>query len=981
MFCVGFLYAQQPVTIQLTEKDGLPDIEFYDVLEDHNGFIWLAADKGLYRYDGKTFVDFTRPEKRGLSVFGLLEDEKGRIWCNNISGQFFYVKKGQLHLFTDLKDELKGQLPEFVIRDGNLVVFCEKGVFTIDIATKKKVLSKDKSFSSPFYGFPFHYKNQLYFTLSHHIRKFNKTNRIEPVFQFHPKPIEPKNNAFCALDNALFFSSFIDGNQHFFIQPNGTTVFRSIVVPEALRTKTIVRVIMKDQLLWFCTNQGVVVCSWNGSEISYKNTYLSSEYVTKMVKDRDNNFWFTTLRNGVFVMPNIHIKKIPLSETSQQVTTMEMIDSHTIAFGTTNGKIGLLDTETFKTSHFSLSSESKVAQLVYNAQYKAIFISQESQSYLWSLVQKKMYKLPYFTASKEMTVSRNHSLLNASYDRASLVDNPFEQVKKGVGKISYEPPVSNSFTPAFSIKELRMKRAYTCFYSSKTNQNYVGFVDELMAFDAKGQYRNIRYNHKPIFAIDIDETVDGTLWVSTFKDGVLGIQNGKVVYSYTTANGLLSNQTGKLKSDNNKLWISTEDGIQVLDTNSKKLQSLTKNDGLESYTVSDIAIVGDQVFLSSNKGIFVVDKHKSFKATRSPEVYFTGVSIQEKDTVLQSNYQLNYDKNAIKISFNVNGFQTKESVVYQYRLVGLNKEWQSLEKGTDFIRYLSLPPGDFEFQVKAISVSGKTSEAISMRLIILRPFWQKWWFYVLLSLALVASVWLYFRKRILRIEREKQVVLEKAETDRELVFSQLENLRSQMNPHFIFNALNSIQEYIVTNEKQTASAFLVKFSRLIRIYLEHSRESEVPLEEEVKALGLYLELEKDRFEDALSYEITVDEKLDTFSVKVPSLFIQPYVENALKHGLLHKKSNRKLSISFRSDSKKEGLVCVVEDNGIGREASAALNSKRAYLHQSFATTANQKRIELINKTRIKKAAVTVEDLYDTEHHSQGTRVEIFIPFG
>uniref|UniRef100_UPI004047634E two-component regulator propeller domain-containing protein n=1 Tax=Flavobacterium sp. TaxID=239 RepID=UPI004047634E len=108
LFCCAI---QQPVTIQLTEKDGLPDIEFYNVLEDKNGFIWLAADKGLFRYDGKSYLNLNHPQKRGLSVFGLYEDSQGRIWCNTISGQFFYIQNGKMILFTDLKDELKGQLP------------------------------------------------------------------------------------------------------------------------------------------------------------------------------------------------------------------------------------------------------------------------------------------------------------------------------------------------------------------------------------------------------------------------------------------------------------------------------------------------------------------------------------------------------------------------------------------------------------------------------------------------------------------------------------------------------------------------------------------------------------------------------------------------------------------------------------------------------------------------------------------------------
>lgn len=975
------LFAQQPVTIQLTEKDGLPDIEFYDLLEDHEGFIWLAADKGLYRYDGKSFVNYTHPDKRGLSVFGLFEDEKGRIWCNNISGQFFYVEKGKLVLFTDLKDELKGQLPEFVIQKQYLFAFSEKGIFKIDTQTKKQLIIKDAYSNSPYYGNPFQYQNQLYFALTNQIKTV-EGNQIKSVFNFIDKEIEPKNNAFCNFGTGLFFSSLIGNKQHFFIKENNTNSFKTLEVPSQLIDKTIIHILLKNNLIWFCTNQGIVVCSWDNAthQIEYKNTYLPNEYITQIIEDKNNHFWFSSLRNGVFVLPNIYVKKLQLSENIQQITTMATIDANYIAFGTPDGKVGLLDTQTSKTITFPLLSSTKISQITYNPSYKALFISQESQSYLWSLTEGKIYNNPYFTASKEMIFTPNNDLLNASYDRASMMQNPFEQFAISSHKIQFRKPLFINKETSFPVTDLRKKRAYTCFYSTKENAKYVGFVDELIQFDNTNKETPIRYKNQPIFAIDIEETNDGTLWISTFKDGILKIKDKKVVGNFTTANGLLSNQTGKLKSDGDLLWIITDQGIQVLNTKNNTFKKCTKNDGLETYSISDIEILGNQVYLSSNKGIYVMDKTKSFKTPLTPKIYFTNVQIQERDTLLQPNYKLAFDKNGIRIGFNSNGFQTTENISYQYRLIGLNNTWLPLEKGIDFVRYSSLPSGDFVFEVKAINQNGIASPPISMKITVETPFWQKWWFYIGLSLLLVSFVWGYFKTRLVRVEKEKQILLEKAETDKELIFSQLENLRSQMNPHFIFNALNSIQEYIVTNEKETASAFLVKFSRLIRIYLEHSRESEVPLEEELKALQLYLQLEKDRFEDALDYFITVDEKIDTITTKIPSLFLQPYIENALKHGLLHKKDNRILTISFGLKDTKNELICMINDNGIGREASELLNHKRAHLHKSFATSANLKRVELINKTREKKTSVTIEDLFDDNNNSKGTEVTITIPF-
>ncbi|MFC7773360.1 sensor histidine kinase [Flavobacterium sp. GCM10027622] len=972
------LFAQQPVTIQLTEKDGLPDIEFYDILEDKSGFIWLAADKGLYRYNGKSFVNFTHPEKRGLSVFGLFQDENGTIWCNNISGQFFYVKDGKLILFTDLKNELKGQLPEFIVKKNELIAFSEKGIFKINTQSKKKELIKDKFSNSPYYRNPFQYNNQLYFSLTNEIKTFNH-NQIETQFTFTNKGIEPKNNAFCDLKGALLFTTFYDGKQHFFIKENQDKSFTSIEVPSQLIDKTFVRILKEDNLLWFCTNQGVVVCRQEGHKIIYKSTYLPNEYITKVIKDKNNNFWFSTLRNGVFIMPNIYIQKIQLPEIAKNVSTMTVIGNDNIAFGTPEGLLGIVNTKTYKSTTFQLENKSKIWQLVYNENFNSLFISQENQSYLWNLNESTIYKLAHFTASKTMVVAQNNSLLNASFDRANVMENPFTGNRnRTLFNTNLTPKISNStITP--TIKNIRKKRAYTCFYSLNNNTNYVGFVDDLIQFDSDFKPTVIRHKNQPIFAIGIAETNDGTIWVSTFKDGILGIKDKKVVYNLNAKKGLLSNETGKLKSDGDQLWISTQGGLQVFDVKTGSFLNITKNDGLESYSISDIEIIQNQVYLSSNKGIFTLDKTKSFKNLQKPEIYFTGVTIQDKNSAIQKNYSLSYNKNAIKISFNSNGFQSSESITYHYRLTGFANEWRPLEKGIDFVRYSSLPPGNYSFEVKAENQNKIQSKPISIHFAIEAPFWQKWWFYTFLSLITVFMIWFYFRNRLQRVETEKKVMIEKAETDKELILSRLENLRSQMNPHFIFNALNSIQEYILTNEKETASTFLVKFSRLMRIYLEHSKESEVPLEEELKAMRLYLELEKDRFEDTLDYTIIVDKALDTQSLSVPSLFIQPYVENALKHGLLHKKEDRKLEVHFRMNPENDTLICTVTDNGIGRKASAEMHGKKAYLHKSFATSANQKRVELINKTRTKKTSVTIEDLHDSDFVATGTKVTILIP--
>ncbi len=222
-------------------------------------------------------------------------------------------------------------------------------------------------------------------------------------------------------------------------------------------------------------------------------------------------------------------------------------------------------------------------------------------------------------------------------------------------------------------------------------------------------------------------------------------------------------------------------------------------------------------------------------------------------------------------------------------------------------------------------------------------------------------------------ETQKRLALEKQYRD-----SELKALKAQMNPHFIFNALNSIQEYIVLNQKNLASEYLGKFADLMRKYLHYSDAGGISIEDEVSSLHMYLELEALRFEDKLSYTINVAPAIKPETSIIPTMLIQPYAENALKHGLLHRKTNRKLSISFTKKDKNT-IYCIIEDNGIGREASAQQKSKKATEHKSFATKATASRLDLLNYGKEQKIGVIYIDLKNKEGKAIGTQVELTIP--
>lgn len=209
--------------------------------------------------------------------------------------------------------------------------------------------------------------------------------------------------------------------------------------------------------------------------------------------------------------------------------------------------------------------------------------------------------------------------------------------------------------------------------------------------------------------------------------------------------------------------------------------------------------------------------------------------------------------------------------------------------------------------------------------------------------------------------------------------TELTALKSQMNPHFIFNALNSIQELYTIGDKKMANEQMGNFAQLTRKILDVSGKQKIELAEEIEILTNYLELESMRFENDFSYQLNLSEDIDEDYVQLPPMLLQPYVENAIKHGLLHKKGEKQLTVNFSLNADETFLLVEITDNGIGRAASALLNKNKRAAHTSFATSATQKRLDLLNKDKATNVAVLFDDVLDELQQIAGTKVSIQIP--
>ncbi|MFD2561687.1 sensor histidine kinase [Aquimarina rubra] len=945
-------YAQHPAYIHLSDKDGLPDIEFYSIIEDNQGFIWLAADTGLYRYDGKTFKNYTHPKKIGLSVFGLKIGPDGKVWCNNIAGQFFYVEDDKLVLFTDLNGENKGILPQFTFMKNRLVIFAlRKGILLFDLKTQKKLPS---SILSDAYRNVFVQNDTLFYQQSNLVKY--KVDKQE----IHYKNIETDSSQFSSFQTKhfkfknqsyLYYYNYITNNSHLFKDKGAS--YQSISLPKGIESNKVIYAQVIENDLWLCTEEGILVYDLKEETLTLKARYFKNKVITKVLRDSEGNYWCTSLRNGVFVIPNIYIENYELPQNLSNITSMEVVKSTHLLCGTHNGNLIDIDISTSKVNIVKLEYDQKVSSILDDSYNDQVYISQQGKSFIFNLKTGLIQEENVFLNAKDLSLISENKFLLASFEDAKIIDFNKSDLNQKI------------------FSKLHTGRSYSSYYSKSSNTMYVGYLRGLRIYKSTGDSNVIMHNKKSIFAIDITETSDGMIWVSTFKDGVIGIKEGKVLKHYTLQNGLLSNQTKVIEGDGRTLWIATDKGLQVLNIETGRLRNLTKTDGVIAQNITDIKIKDSYVYISSNKGVFRINKDKVFTKKKLSGFYFENVLIEDKEVTLKNNYTLPHDHRKIQFRFHTNGFSSQKNSLYRYRLGGTKDNWETLPYGTNQLTFNRLSPGKYLLEVKAVEKDGiaeTSSQKINIR--VKHPFYQRWWFIISCLVTIIFVLWFYFWRRITKLKTKQQELLEKEHLQFQIATSKLKSLQSQMNPHFIFNAMNSIQNLVLKNDKQAAYTYLTKFGSLLRDNLYMSEKSFVYFDEELSHLKKYLELEKLRFRDDFEYEIFGEETIE--DIKIPSTIIQPFVENALKHGLLHKKEGIK-TIKLEFYQEKDILRCVITDNGIGMNASREIVGSQELNHESFSTKSIKQKLTLLKKYYKTDIGFYYEPI------TEGTRVVIKIP--
>lgn len=479
----------------------------------------------------------------------------------------------------------------------------------------------------------------------------------------------------------------------------------------------------------------------------------------------------------------------------------------------------------------------------------------------------------------------------------------------------------------------------------------------------------LNFNTKKVQKITLPLANSRLLCMTQFKDElVIGTQSGlhrysistKKVKSYYRKEGLASDNILDVQTDEkNTIWIATASGLSQLNTQTNRIKNVYQKDGLADNLIEGGIFIDDanRIVAGSINHISIINP-KIFNPNQQPlRSIITEITINQKSYKKpQKQIKVAYNQNNIGIYFAVPSWHKNENHTYYYKI---GKQWNSLNSG--FLQLNSLSEGTYEIQVASQPIDHPNNDRI--QLTILPPFYNTWWFYLLMAIGMFVVLYLFYKNRIQNLKNQKSY-------EEKIKDAEMKTLRSQMNPHFVFNTLNSINSYIIQNKTNLASDYLTTFSKLMRSILDLSKHESISLEKELKTLTLYLELEALRLEHKFDYSITVDTAIDQEFIKIPPLIIQPFVENAIWHGLHAKKESGIIDINVR-ETEEDVLLISITDDGIGRKAAALTKNKNTE-HKSYGIAITIERLQLLNP----KNQVQIIDLYADDQTALGTKVEL-----
>ena len=987
VFYVFNLLAQSPAFRHYTTDDGLPSSEVYFIIQDKKGYIWFATDMGVSRFDGCNFENFDI--QSGLpsnTIFEIYEDYKDRIWFSSFSGELSYYYNDTIIQYP-YNDKLVAQFTE-----SPLVI---KGAFFVDTSDK---ITMGLFNQGIFEAFPdgkiiIKYSENKFNTAHLIVDNKNEKSFILIYYGNKTKKLKISDDTFLGilkddkllkLDNDIFVIG--QGAKPYLIQKdNGNYIYAFGHYIYEFKDSTLISKSKMEDIVFslgFDKHKNLCVGLRNFGVYIYKNgdiskphyaNYLKNHTIADVLLDNEGGYWIATLDDGVFYLSSSFYKTYDkTSGLANSNTECVVIDKdNDIWIGTNDNYVNLISSDSIMKIPVSPNP---------NVVIKALCIDNDI---LWVGTNKVLYYFPKFYDQKKIFLKTGCFNINKIQNNFSTKE--FKKSKNkgiwiGASRTLYKLIDKNIIFNGSDSHDYTIRTE--AIYELANGDLLLGTLHGLYKFVLKDKNKVegkfIYYGKKNELLknriLDIEFCdYNNKFWFATKGAGIL-VYSEDTVFQITKANGLTSNSVTSIYSKNNIIWAGTNLGLNkiILINNNPlkyKIENITVQNGLASNEIRDIQVTDSMVYVATKSGLTVFENKKFPEQNILLPIYITNVSIKGKDTLILDTYNLPYNKNSITIDYWGISYKHKGKLLYKHKLSGIDEDWITNNKTQ--AQYPILPPGNYFFQVYVKNYDGFWNEnPATISFIINSPFWLKWWFIGSIIIVFSLIVWIIIRWRLKELKKQSKL-------QHEILSYRQQALSKQMNPHFIFNSLNSIQRFILNNDKLSSSKYLSKFANLMRIILAMSQKESISINDEIRSLELYLELESLRFEGKFDFHFIIDPNININDFHIPPFFVQPLVENSIWHGLMNKKGKGNLLINFYME---DGVIaCIVEDDGIGRKKARETKSQETKSHKSLSTSITKTRLELLNYFYDKKIDIIYYDLNDDNGNATGTKVKITFP--
>lgn len=949
--------AQEPYTIKYNKSNGLPSNAVFNVFQDSKGFMWFASNTGLTRYDGFEYKTYTTSEQTSIPGSSIVEDKYGRIWYENFDGYIYYVEHDSLR---DLKQSKPIQYLPITITQKHLFVFQKNGIDVCDLKTLKIITTKRFTFNNV--EFTCSNKKHLFYFDGNKLTRIDESLNVSSTDFFANKGVDIKqlyyNNC------KVYIVSKYNETKYIYVFDENLKHLYNIPIKEP---EFIQGLNFTDSLVWIHTPQGSHAYYDNKEASGLHQTFFKEKNISSVKKDRQHNYWFSTTNEGVFMAPNLNNR---VYEQQNLLPNKIVAVKHGFFIATKKGEICVYDSLlNFKSILNKQTDNSEIYYLAYDSISNDLFYSSKGFTHLpnSNYNNQQFYK----PAIKEIIKLDEMFYAFAASGYCGLATFSNNTINSSIWYKNYVNHLKTLVPNTASM--IDGVRGKSVAYNKIRKTIY--YATNIGLFKCTPlSTQEIKFNEESFYASRII-FYNNIIYALSTKGDLYSITNETTFTQLNNKNNIKNFDIKFIKQYSNKLIVIASAYAYLFDLDTEHLSKINVN--INAYEVNDVLLKNNTLLLLTNSGIIKADINNSIIKKEKAILQITNLSANGKSFNLNESTELQYNQNDIAIRYSVLDFGTsKENNVF-YNIN--DDDWKKASNETRLIEFASLKPGKYTVSFKL------NNEIISskIRFVIIAPFWQTLWFLLLCFLLVILLGFTYYKWQInkLRIknkllEDKNTLLQEKIELEHHLNKSVLKSIKAQMNPHFFYNALNTIQAYIFTNEKNMANTYLAKFSKLTRVILEQSEKETISLADEIESLTLYLELEKMRFKNDFEYKIELKTETHKDSIEFPPMIVQPYVENAIKHGLLHKENDRKLELIF--EESKQHLFITIDDNGIGRKRSQELNKIKNEKYQSFSTQANEKRLEILNSTN-DKIAVKIIDKTDENGVPCGTKVILTIP--